>query len=55
MLLEKAVAVDKVALSCGLQGIIILHGMLKEDLEKWSSKVFANIAPTYFGIFKMQS
>lgn len=50
VLLEKAIEVDKVALSCGLQGIIILHGTLKEDLQTWRSKVFVNIAPTYFGI-----
>lgn len=50
VLLEKAIEVDKVALSCGLQGIIILHGTLKEDLQTWRSKVFVNIAPTYFGM-----
>ena len=42
--------VDK-ALSCGYTGFVMLQGMMEEGgLESWTSKLYANYHPTYYGM-----
>lgn len=48
-LIDKIIENEKTALSCLLPATIILQGLMEEDFQKWSSKVFANVAPTYYG------
>ena len=48
--LYQAIELQPQALSCGIGGFIILHGLLSECDEKIYSKVFGRFAPTYYGM-----
>jgi len=53
VLLKEAASLVPKALSCGFDGFVILQGILglcNETPRKYSTKVFANCAPTYYGM-----
>jgi aromatic ring-opening dioxygenase LigB subunit len=49
--LEDAINAEGGALSCGLDGFVLLQGLINKEAQ-FKSKVYANVAPTYYGIWK---
>ncbi|XP_033634982.1 protein TTE1956-like [Asterias rubens] len=50
-LLKTAAGYVNSALSCGYTGMVMLHGLMREaSLSSWSSKVYANYHPSYYGM-----
>ncbi|XP_045216543.2 protein CA_C1420-like isoform X2 [Mercenaria mercenaria] len=49
-LVKAGTLVDR-ALSCGYTGLVMLHGMLSHlDVSSWTSTVYANLHPSYYGM-----
>ena len=48
--LDQAIELQSEALSCGIGGFIVLHGILSQCDRKIHSQVFGRFAPTYYGM-----
>ena len=48
--LDQAIELQPEALSCGIGGFIVLHGILSQCDKKIHSQVFGRFAPTYYGM-----
>ncbi len=48
--LDLAIELQPQALSCGIGGFIVLHGILSQYDKKIHSQVFGRFAPTYYGM-----
>ena len=48
--LDHAIELQPEALSCGIGGFIVLHGILSQYDKKIDSQVFGRFAPTYYGM-----
>jgi hypothetical protein len=49
----EAVRVDVTALSCGMKGFVMLHGLLADYVDRgatFKSELFVRSAPTYYGM-----
>ena len=51
-LLDEAAQLEKQAMSCGFTSLVFLHGALAAagNWSRWSPRVLANFAPTYYGM-----
>ena len=51
ILLDEAMNAEGGALSCGLDGFVMLQGLLSAQKTKFQSQVLINAAPTYYSKF----
>lgn len=51
--LDHAVKLQPEALSCGIGGFIVVHGILSQSESKIFSQVFGRFAPTYYGMIAL--
>mmetsp|Transcript_15877 Transcript_15877/g.51730 ORF Transcript_15877/g.51730 Transcript_15877/m.51730 type:complete len:96 (+) Transcript_15877:120-407(+) len=49
-LLDDATALADDAKSCGYTGAVMLHGLLNASAATYASRLFAEAAPTYYGM-----
>ena len=51
-LLDEAAQLEKQAMSCGFTSLVFLHGALAAagNWSRWSPRLLANFAPTYYGM-----
>ena len=53
-LLENATALADDAKSCGFTGAVMLHGLLNASCGRFTPRLLANAAPTYYGMMVAQ-
>ena len=49
-LLGEAASLADKALSCGFPSLVMLHGALRRDFSRFTPRLLANAAPTYYGM-----